>query len=320
MEKRNIKEVLGEIESVATIDVDIALSCFYVLFNDDGKPFVGISVRFAEIIASCWGNIDTGAKVVANDGQSLTVMGFVNDLEKNSKFSVQIQRRLVDFKGIPLTQEKVVEVTNAVSSIAFRNAIFKAIPAALFTTVVKRIKTFITDTADNGAIVEDAIKFFANKKVSNKDIAKRLEVVSLDNLDSEKTFLLIGLKNAVNEGDSTVEQAFGIAKKSARPSKFQFSASDNDSGAISVKKEEVDIPKEEVVSSEDSNDDVKEKLSSMNMSLDAEPEEIDEEDNDEEFEQGEPPVIHTRPKGRTPKGKKWDEVKGEFVSIDTSSE
>ena len=46
---------------------------------------------------------------------------------------------------------------------AERNAIFKAIPAALFTTVVKRIKTFITDTADNGAIVTDAIKFFSDK-------------------------------------------------------------------------------------------------------------------------------------------------------------
>ena len=228
MEKRNIKEILSEIESVATIDVDIALSCFYVLFNEDGKPFVGISVRFAEIIASCWGNIDTGAQVVSNDGQNITVMGFVNDLEKNSKFSVQIQRRLVDYKGTPLSQEKVVEVTNAVSSIAFRNAIFKAIPAVLFTTVVKRIKSFITDTADNGSIVTDAIQFFNRKGVFQEHIMKRLEVNSLYNLDSEKTFLLIGLKNAVNEGDTTVQQAFEINNKKFKPSKFQFSKIDEE--------------------------------------------------------------------------------------------
>jgi len=51
---RNIKEKLLEIEELATLDVDIAMSCFYVLFNED-KPFIGVSVRFAEIIASCWG-------------------------------------------------------------------------------------------------------------------------------------------------------------------------------------------------------------------------------------------------------------------------
>ena len=54
--KRNIKEALEEINTLATMDEEIALSCFYVMV-DDKKPFVGISVRLAEIIASSWGNI-----------------------------------------------------------------------------------------------------------------------------------------------------------------------------------------------------------------------------------------------------------------------
>tara|TARA_R110000803_G_scaffold162951_2_gene226644 strand:- start:269 stop:1216 length:948 start_codon:yes stop_codon:yes gene_type:complete len=314
MEKRNIKEILVEIESVSTIDVDIALSCFYVLFNDNGQPFVGISVRFAEIIASCWGNIDTGAKVVSNDGKILTVMGFVNDLQKNSRFSVQIQRKIIDYKGFALSQEKVVEITNAVSSIAFRNAIFKAIPAAIFTTVVKKIKKFITETADNGLIVNEALLFFAKKNILEKDIKEKLEVDTLKSLDSEKTFLLIGLKNAVNEGDITVQQAFGINNKSentVRPSKFQFGEDSLDSDSeMNI----IVIPtKDEVVSILDDKEGMKPILSAINQPInnkEIKEEFIDTNNNKERS------IVYDRPRGRTPKGKEWDNKKGEFVLIE----
>lgn len=314
MEKRNITAVLSEIEQVATIDINIALSCFYVLFQSDGKPFTGISVRFAEIIASSWGNINTGAKVVRNDGVNITVMGFVEDLEKNSRFSVELQRRVVDRNGSPLSAEQVTLATTTTSSVAFRNAIFKAVPAAIFTTVVKKIKAYIKENVDGSSILNETLEFFRKKGVQDSDIKKRLNVLSLDNLNSDDLFLLIGLKNALNEGDATIVQIFGYKakdKKPSRPSRFQFDKNGN------APKAPVPVVEEVIVDDKKDSGDVKQVLSAMSQPLENNSEA--EEETEKIEEEKEEVQLITRPRGRTPKGMKWDGVKGEYVPIEDTS-
>jgi len=250
---RDIKKLLLEIEQLATLDVHVAMSCFYVLFKE-GKPFVGVSVRFAEIIGSCWGGIESGAKVIANpDGKSITVTGFVKDLEKNSNFSVQVMRRTVNYKGERMSSEEIIQATNAASSIAFRNALFKAIPAALFTTVAKNIKNYIVENIDESDVLELAIEYFSSKKISSKDLMKKLEVENLKGLTAEKIYLLIGLKNAIEEGDTTIHEAFGIEEvKPQRSSKYSFDTGsavpEEKSTEVAKPTDEILIPKEEVIS------------------------------------------------------------------------
>jgi len=241
---RNIKEKLLEIEELATLDVDIAMSCFYVLFNED-KPFIGVSVRFAEIIASCWGEIESGTTVVSNsDGRSITVTGFVKDLQKNSNFSVQILRRTVNFNGSRMSSEQITQTTNVASSIAFRNVIFKAIPAALFTSVLKKIKKYIVDNIDETDVLGLVMEYFSSKGISESDVMNKILVKSLVGLSADNIFLLIGIKNAIEEGDATANEIFGKEEpKPQRKSRFSFSSDDDVNPS-----EEISIPKEEVLS------------------------------------------------------------------------
>ena len=48
---------------MATIDAEVAGSCFYKL-SRGGKTIEGPSVRLAEIVASAWGNLKFGARII----------------------------------------------------------------------------------------------------------------------------------------------------------------------------------------------------------------------------------------------------------------
>lgn len=223
--KRDIPNILQEIETLATLSNDVALSCFYVVFSkEDNKPYIGISVRFAELIASTWGNIHTGAKVTANNGTNLTVQGFVHDFEKNAVFTVEVQRYIGK-----LSPERIIQATNAASSIAFRNAIFKAIPAAVTYTITNNIKKYITENINGGSVVKDVLNYFKSKKIGESDLSKLIGN-EIEDITPEQLFLLIGLRNAIEEGDTTVAEIFGKGQggKPQRSSKFAFETKDED--------------------------------------------------------------------------------------------
>jgi len=220
---RNIKNILDEIETLSTLSEDVAFSCFYVMISDD-KPIIGISVRLAELIASSWGNIHSGARIMSKNQKEVTVQGFVHDFEKNSIFTVEVQRSIFG-----LTPERAIHSTNAASSIAFRNAIFKAIPASLTQSIVAKIKSFIlnNESTDVMARCYGVWEFFKSKNISAlqvSDLLGRNISYDLDNvrLTSEDMFLLIGLKNAIEEGDTTIEEVFKIKTKVSKPSRFNW--------------------------------------------------------------------------------------------------
>ncbi len=71
---RNLMNVLQNIKLFATMDKDTAAECFYHVKRADGE-IEGISVRLAEIVASCWGSLKADARVIANDGKEITAQG-----------------------------------------------------------------------------------------------------------------------------------------------------------------------------------------------------------------------------------------------------
>tara|TARA_R110000822_G_scaffold47388_5_gene125688 strand:- start:457 stop:1407 length:951 start_codon:yes stop_codon:yes gene_type:complete len=228
---RDVKAVLNEVENLSTISEEIALSCFYVIIKDK-KPFVGISVRLAELVASSWGNIHSGARIINKNDKEVTVQGFVHDFQKNSVFTVEIQRPIFG-----MTAEQSINNTSAASSIAFRNAVFKAIPASLISSIVDNIKHYVLSSRGNTkktSRVNNTIEYFKSKGVTSSHISFILGkniVFDAENtiLLNEDLFLLIGIKNAIEEGDTTIDEVFKIkGDKIKKPSRFNFSTEDDD--------------------------------------------------------------------------------------------
>ncbi|KAG1166891.1 hypothetical protein G6F35_017935 [Rhizopus arrhizus] len=106
---------------MVTLSQSIAEQCVYALPRD-GKTIEGPSARFAEVIASAWGNNRAGARVIDDKGEFIIAQGVFHDLERNVAITYEVQRRIVDRQGRRFKPDMIGVTANAACSIALRNA------------------------------------------------------------------------------------------------------------------------------------------------------------------------------------------------------
>src|SRR5262245_11187920 len=136
---RSLLKFKNDAEAMACLDEETASSCFYALKRAE-KPIEGPSVRLAEIVASAWGNLRSGARIIAEDEKFVVAQGACHDLEKNVAFQVEVRRRITDKNGRRYSDDMITTTCNAACSIALRNAIFKAIPGAYVNRSSRKLK------------------------------------------------------------------------------------------------------------------------------------------------------------------------------------
>ena len=205
---RNLARVLNNIETLATMDEDVAGSCFYAL-RRQGKVIEGASVRMAEIVASSWGNLRTQARIIANDGKTITAQGVCHDLETNTAISVEVKRRITDKNGKTYNEDMQIMTGNAACAIALRNAVFKVVPAALIKkTIDKAKKVSLGESMTLETSREKMLQYFKTIGVEEKQILDYLSITKIDEIDIDMVVELRGLATAIKEGTTTVKEAF----------------------------------------------------------------------------------------------------------------
>lgn len=205
---RNLARVLNNIETLATMDVETAASCFYVL-RRQGKVIDGPSVRMAEIIASSWGNLRVQARIIGNDGKFITAQGVCHDLESNYAASVDVKRRITDKYGKTYSDDMQVVTGNAACAIAMRNAVMKVVPSALIKKVLtkaKQVSLGQSMTLENSR--QNMMQYYAKIGVDEKHILDYLSVSKVDEIDTDMVVELRGLANAIKEGTTTIKETF----------------------------------------------------------------------------------------------------------------
>jgi hypothetical protein len=207
---RSITKAVDNIMTLATLDDESAAECVYALPRG-GKPIKGPSVRFAEIVASQWGNCHTGSRVVAVDKFEKVVIaeGVFMDLETGMKRTAQIRRRIVDRHGRLFNDDMIIVTGNAASSIAMREAILKGIPKAVWRKAYDRCEGVIAGDIKTLAVRrEDAFKAFAVWGVKPDQIYAALEIGGLDDLGLDELATLTSIHKAVKNGEQKVEDYF----------------------------------------------------------------------------------------------------------------
>jgi hypothetical protein len=227
---RDFGKVKKSMLSLATLDSDTAATCFYKL-SRSGQAIEGPSVRMAEIAVSCFGNIRAASRIIDNNGKVITAQGVCHDLENNTLISVEVKRRITDKNGKTYSEDMQVMTGNAACSIAFRNAVYKVVPLALIKPVYEEAKRCaVGDIKTLAERRTNALKFFANLGVNKEQVLAYLAKHSVESIDLSDVETLIGLSTAIKDGNTTVEEAFGMngngnghgktAKVSAPPSKL----------------------------------------------------------------------------------------------------
>lgn len=210
---RDLKKVLGNVRAFATIDEETAEDCFYALKRgkgNDANLIEGVSVRLAEIFASCWGNLRVQTRITGNDGKTITAQGICHDLESNLAVCVEVKRRITDKYGRTFSEDMQVVTGNAASAIAFRNAVLKVIPKAVTKKVVNEIKLVALGQAGDVETKRQAtIKWFNQRGVTTEQLLNYIEADCVEAIDTEKLLTLRATANAIKEGTTTVAETFG---------------------------------------------------------------------------------------------------------------
>lgn len=220
---RSLKNFIDKAITMVSLSEDVAESCIYSLPRS-GKTLEGPSVRLAEIVTASYGNIRSGARVIADDGKTITAQGICHDLETNNSVTVEVKRRVTNKQGIRFNDDMIVVAGNAACAIAYRNAVLKIVPAALITPIYNSAKEIIKGTvATLPTKRKQALEFFKSKGVKDEQICESLDIKRIEDIDIEKLFILRTMATALKNSESTVEEMFS---KKEKPATINVSAED----------------------------------------------------------------------------------------------
>ena len=205
---RDVQTALNRIKTIATLDTETAEDCFYAL-RRQGTLIEGVSVRLAEIIAGSWGNLRVQTRIIGNDGKTITAQGICHDLETNLAVCVEVKRRITDKTGKTYSEDMQVTTGNAASAIAFRNAVLKVVPKAVTKRVINEVKDVaVGKSMDLESRRQNMLAYYAKIGVGEAEILRYCGVKNTADIDAAMIFELSGLKNAIKEGTTTIQEAF----------------------------------------------------------------------------------------------------------------
>lgn len=211
---RSLQKFRDQAIFMVTMDTEIAESCFYRL-PQDGKVVEGESVRFAEILQSCYQNIETMVTPISNDGRFITVMGECTDLENNIsvRLPVVVSIRKKDGSIYSDTMQKTT--TMKATAVAFRNSILKVIPKAFIKVIADAAKQKIAGSpADLPTRRVKYFRFFLdNYKISEERLLKALGKASVDLVSLDDLPILAGYMTSLRDNETTVEEIFPLPKQ-----------------------------------------------------------------------------------------------------------
>lgn len=194
---------------MATLDEETAASCIYSRPVGGGKFAEGLSVRTAEIVGACYGNLRVGAMIVEQTERYVTARGFAHDLESNFASSCEVIEATVKKDGKPYDERMRVVIAKACLAKARRDATFQVVPKALckpIETAARAVALGDVTTLDKR---RDAVMAWVSKLgIDPSRVFSALQIIGPEEIGMEQLATLTGLKTAIKDGEVTVDEAF----------------------------------------------------------------------------------------------------------------
>lgn len=221
---RSIKLFRDDAITLATIDKDVAKSCMYSVprKDKDGKerPITGPSVRLAEIIAACYGNLSVVARLLGDDTRFITAQATCLDVQRNVRVTIEVRRRITDRSGRTYSEDMIGVTGAAAMAIARRNAIFAVIPNALTKVIYDKCRTVARgDEVPFKQLRDEWVAMFVPRQVSIDRLLRGIGAASIDDMTDGHIDVLIGFNSAIEAGDITIDQAFPRDPEKPAPAK-----------------------------------------------------------------------------------------------------
>jgi hypothetical protein len=212
---RNEPACKAQAVTLVRMDREIAEACTYSLpprrsgEGTVGDPITGPSIRFAEIMMYAWGNMDVRTRIVGDDGQFIKVQAVCLDLQKNNTEGREAVRQIVGKKGFRYSLDLIKTTAAALTSIAKREAILAIIPRAVWNPVWRAAQMAAIGGEDK--IAQERERYLAkieSRGISRDRVLATLGLKSIDDMTYEHIVWLQNLGKSIQDGGTTLEQAF----------------------------------------------------------------------------------------------------------------
>lgn len=214
---RSVSLFRKECRDLVCLDEQTADECIYALprreKNDKGqwetKFIEGPSARMGEIVAYCWRNNRSGARVTDEGRDFITAQGVYQDLERNVYITYEVRRRITNREGRRFNADMIQVTGNAACSIALRNAVFKGVPKAFWAPIYEEAQRVCN--GDARTLVSrrtEALQALQKLNVTHEMVCAALGLVGVQDITVDHIATLRGLHNAVRDGEMTIENAF----------------------------------------------------------------------------------------------------------------
>jgi hypothetical protein len=194
----------------------IAEKAFYS-YNRGGGTVSGPTIRFAEELARCWGNIDYGIKELSQDDGKSEMQAYAWDLETNAQ-SVQNftnpHIREVGGKAKVLTSQRdIYEINANMGARRLRSRILAILPTDLVDMAIAECKKTLAGNNDEPLIdrVKKMVVAFGKIGVTQEQIETRLKR-KVDTMTVDDFTDYIGIYNAIKQGESKIADWFEAEK------------------------------------------------------------------------------------------------------------
>ena len=190
----------------------MAEKAFYS-FPRGGQTVEGPTIRFAEELARCWGNIDYGIKELSQDDGKSEMQAYAGDLETNAQ-SVQNftnpHQREQGKKMVTLTSQRDIYENNAnMATRRLRSRILAILPAWFVEDAIAECKRTLSGRNDTPLIdrVKKMVVQFAKLGVTQEQIERRLKR-KVDTMTADDFTEYVGIYNAIKGGESKIAEWF----------------------------------------------------------------------------------------------------------------
>ena len=190
----------------------MAAKAFYS-FPRGGQTVEGPTIRFAEELARCWGNIDYGIKELSQDDGKSEMQAYAWDLETNAQ-SVQNftnpHQREQGKKMVKLTTQRDIYENNAnMATRRLRSRILAILPSWFVEDAIEECKKTLAGRNDTPLIdrVKKMVVAFAKIGVTQEQIERRLKK-KIDTMNADDFVEYTGIYNAIKQGESKISEWF----------------------------------------------------------------------------------------------------------------
>lgn len=194
----------------------IAEKAFYS-YNRGGGTVSGPTIRFAEELARCWGNIDYGIKELSQDDGKSEMQAYAWDLETNAQsvqnFTNPHIREVGGKAKILTSQRDIYEINANMGARRLRSRILAILPTDLVDMAINECKKTLAGNNDEPLIdrVKKMVVAFDKIGVKQDQLEKRLGR-KIDTMTIDDFTDYIGIYNAIKQGESKIAEWFEAEK------------------------------------------------------------------------------------------------------------